>query len=158
MESKGAQYACPISHKPCKFCTLYRGRHYYALPCCKEYLRRLHEASAPQKKAKAAGYPQYFEKVNSSGSDPTSVYETEQGGKTSRLPKLKVSRPWYPFEETCDIESAAYLPFSDMGTIIVVEERVIRSYEELVQLATQERYRAKQFIQMLIVPAVIGGG
>jgi len=34
---------CPISHKSCKFCALYRGRHYYSLPACKEYLRRLHE-------------------------------------------------------------------------------------------------------------------
>jgi hypothetical protein len=34
---------CPISHKSCKLCVLYRGRHYYSLPACKEYLRLLHE-------------------------------------------------------------------------------------------------------------------
>lgn len=33
---------CPITHGECRLCTLYRGRHYYGLTACKEYLRRLH--------------------------------------------------------------------------------------------------------------------
>ena len=37
---------CPISHKLCKLCALFRGRHYYALRSCKEYMHRLHEAAA----------------------------------------------------------------------------------------------------------------
>lgn len=34
---------CPISHKSCKLCTLFIGRHYYSFSSCKAYLRNLHE-------------------------------------------------------------------------------------------------------------------
>ena len=33
--------ACPISHGACRFCSLYRARHCYIFPACKEYLSRL---------------------------------------------------------------------------------------------------------------------
>lgn len=36
---------CPISHTACKLCTLYRARHYYTFPACREYERRLHIAA-----------------------------------------------------------------------------------------------------------------
>jgi len=41
--SKRDEIMCPVSHKLCKMCTLFRGRHYHAFSSCKEYLRRLHE-------------------------------------------------------------------------------------------------------------------
>ena len=43
---------CPISHKLCKLCTLFIGRHYYSFSSCKEYLRNLHErgGSSAEKK------------------------------------------------------------------------------------------------------------
>lgn len=37
--------SCPISRKQCKLCVVYRGRHYYALPACKEYLLSLRRAA-----------------------------------------------------------------------------------------------------------------
>ncbi len=147
MEQGGIKIAkrsalCPISHKLCNSCALYRGRHYNVFASCEEYLRRLHEAAAPQKKAKEAGYPQHLE---------------EQDDKTYKLPKLKVSRPWHP-EETFDIEDAQHFPFDEMGTIVAVEGQVIKSYKELVQLVAQDCYKDKEFVGVLIGPAAIGGG
>jgi len=34
-------WVCPISRAACRFCALYRARHYYAFPACKEHLSRL---------------------------------------------------------------------------------------------------------------------
>lgn len=44
---------CPITHRECKLCTIYRGRHYYSLGACKEYLRRLHTKKAAPRAQKA---------------------------------------------------------------------------------------------------------
>ena len=76
-----------------------------------------------------------------------------------RLPKLKVKRPvGYPSEEIREFEQGKYFLFSyGDGTFVVVEGRVINSYEELIQLATQDCYKDKEFLEVIIVTEMSGG-
>jgi hypothetical protein len=78
----------------------------------------------------------------------------------SKLPKLKVKKPFgYPFEEIRNFEEAQYFLFNyGDNAIVIVEGKVINSYEELVQLAAQASYKDKEFLEVELLPAVIGGG
>ncbi len=75
-----------------------------------------------------------------------------------KLPKLKVStiRELQPVEEVLDLEQAKYLVFAN--AIILVEGHRIISYEELVQLAAQERYRNREFLEVDLLPIEVAGG
>jgi len=78
----------------------------------------------------------------------------------STLPKLKLKKPFgYPFEEIRDFEQAQYflVSYGD-SAIVVVEDQVINSYEELVQLAAQDCYKDKESFEVLLFPPAIGGG
>ncbi len=78
----------------------------------------------------------------------------------SKLPRLKLKKPHsHPFEEIRDFEQAKYFLF-DYGdsAIVQVEGQVINSYEELVQLAAQDGNKDKDFLEVLLLPAVLGGG
>ena len=75
-----------------------------------------------------------------------------------KLPKLKVKviRALQPVEEVRDFEEAKYLFFAD--AIILVEGYRIISYEELVQLASQEKYRNSEYLEVVLLPLEAGGG
>ena len=78
----------------------------------------------------------------------------------SELPKLKLKKPYgYPFEEIRDCKQAQYFLFN-YGTdaIVMVEGQVITSYEELLQLATRDCYKDRDSLEVVLLPAVIGGG
>jgi hypothetical protein len=77
----------------------------------------------------------------------------------SKLPKLKIRKPCgYPAEEIRDFEQAKYFLFSyGPNTLVVVEGRVINSYQELIQLATQGHCKDKEFLEVILTP-VVGGG
>jgi hypothetical protein len=77
----------------------------------------------------------------------------------SKLPKLKVKRPFgYPREEIRELEQAQYFLFSSgSGALVVVEGQVVNSYEELVQLAAQERYKDREFLEV-VMAIQMGGG
>lgn len=78
----------------------------------------------------------------------------------SKLPKLKVKRPlWYgyPVEEIRDFEQAQYFLFS-RGTFVVVEGQVVYCYDELVQLAAQDSYKDKEFLEVNLRYDMISGG
>lgn len=75
----------------------------------------------------------------------------------TKLPKLKVKGlGWDVSEEIRDFEQAKYLPFGH-NLIIVVEGQVIESYEDLVQLAAQDRYKNKEFLEVMFLPIIVGG-
>ena len=78
----------------------------------------------------------------------------------SRLPKLKLKKDFgYPFEEIRDFEQAQYFLFSyGTSAIVVVEDQVVNSYEELVQLAAQDCYKDKEFLEVLLLSTVVCGG
>lgn len=75
-------------------------------------------------------------------------------------PELKVT--WYndPGEEiTCNLEQARYFVFSYVpGVLVFVENQMIRSYEELVQLAAQKQYTGKDALRVVLVEDFMGGG
>lgn len=61
-----------------------------------------------------------------------------------------------PNEETRDFEQGRYLPFCD-HLLILVEGQAISSYQELVQLAAEDCYREKEFLEVVITSAIGGG-
>ncbi len=75
----------------------------------------------------------------------------------SKLPKLKVRGfSWDASEEIRDFEQGKYLPFCE-HICIVVEGEVILSYEQLVQLAAQDEYKDKEFLEVELLPLTGGG-
>ncbi len=78
----------------------------------------------------------------------------------SELPKLKVK--WHsihPREEvTYDFKQAeSSLPFGQPGASVLLEGQWTSSYEKLTQLAAQDKYKNREFLQELLVP-MLGGG
>ncbi len=75
-----------------------------------------------------------------------------------RLPKLKIQ---YPFgnndNDLCDLEQAKNRIDYGAGNIVTVEEQVVSSHEGLVQLASMEQYRDKEFLEVMVVPLISGG-
>ena len=78
----------------------------------------------------------------------------------SKLPRLKLKKPFgYPFEEIRDFEQGQYFLFSyGDSAIVLVGGQMINSYEELLQLATRDCYKNKEFLEVMLLPAAIGGG
>ena len=81
----------------------------------------------------------------------------------AKLPKLKIK--WWSAgdgeeeETTCDFGQAEYTIFSHgLEVLIFVEHQMITSYEELVQLASEEQYKDKDFLEVILVPTAIPGG
>jgi len=101
------------------------------------------------------------------------------GGKISRLPKIKII---YPFgrssEVICDLEEAehrfshgdevligpegqeqAKYRFIYGGDVMVmVEGSLVRPYEELVKMASQDEYRHREFLKIELLPMFVLGG
>jgi hypothetical protein len=76
----------------------------------------------------------------------------------SRFPKLRVTH-WvdaHPSEEMIDFEEAPYFLFN-YDVIVAVEGEVIHSYEELIRLASQDRYRDRDFLEVQMETVVAGG-
>ena len=80
----------------------------------------------------------------------------------SKLLKLKIK--WWSAgheeeETTCDFEQAKDTIFSHgLEVLIFVEHQMITSYEGLVQLASEEQYKDKEFLEVVLVPTAIPGG
>ena len=72
-------------------------------------------------------------------------------------PKLKVKGlAWDATEEVRDFEQARYFPFSS-ELIIVVEDEVIRSYDDLARLLAEGRFKGKEFLEVMFLPIIVGG-
>jgi PDZ domain-containing secreted protein len=75
---------------------------------------------------------------------------------TSQMPKLLVKVFGDPGEDICELEDAKYfLSFADR--IIVVDGQDIRSYDELVKIVSQEKYKDQELIEVVQIPAIAGG-
>ena len=75
-----------------------------------------------------------------------------------RLPMLKLKMP-NGSEEIHKFEEAKIL-FDDWaidGMLVLIEKRVVRSYEELVQMATRDGYNDKEFLEVEMLPFIDGG-
>lgn len=77
----------------------------------------------------------------------------------SDLPKLRIIRTWAASEEIKNLNQARYSLFThgpDM--IIIVEGHRIISYEELLHLASGDNYKDKEFLEVVLAPALPAGG
>ena len=75
----------------------------------------------------------------------------------TKLPKLKIKGlGWDTSEEIRDFDQAKHLPFGHDVTI-VVEDQVVKSYEELVQLVASHHYEDKEFLEVTFLPIIAGG-
>ena len=64
----------------------------------------------------------------------------------NKLPKLKIKGlGWDVSEQSLDFDQAKYLPFGQDVTV-VVEDQVVSSYEDLVQLISSHHYEYKEFL------------
>ena len=77
----------------------------------------------------------------------------------SKLPKLKIKLFLGDTgEDICELEQAKYRFTYGQEGMVVVEGQVVNSYEELVQLASRDDYKDKEFLEVELLPALIGGG
>jgi hypothetical protein len=74
-----------------------------------------------------------------------------------RLPKLKIKLPFGDqSEDVCELEQAKYCLNFDEG-VFLVEGQTVHSYDELVQLATQDNYKNKEFLEVELLQVIEGG-
>ncbi len=59
-------------------------------------------------------------------------------------------------EDICDLEEAKNRLNFDVG-IILIEGQIMHSYDELVQLAYQDTYKNKEYIEVVVLPTITGG-
>ena len=69
------------------------------------------------------------------------------------FPKLKVHSG--AFEGTYDFEEAKNFPFGQF--VLVVEQYVIGSYEDLVHLAERSEYKNREYLMVEFVDIISGG-
>jgi hypothetical protein len=76
----------------------------------------------------------------------------------SKYPKLKIrGLGWDASEEIRDFDQAKYLPFGNDDLIIVVEDQVINSLEDLLKLVTLDEYKGKEYLEIKFLSVIIGG-
>ena len=74
------------------------------------------------------------------------------------LPKLKVDGlGWDVGRDSCEFDQARYFPFNQPDLVIVAEGQVIRSYEDLLQLAKVDEHKDKEFLEVSFLPIIVGG-
>ena len=76
-----------------------------------------------------------------------------------KLPKLRIKPPSpNGAEDVFDFEQAQYrFNWGHEPFLILVENRPVASYEELVELANQDRFREKEFLEVELQPLLAGG-
>ena len=75
----------------------------------------------------------------------------------SKLPKLKVQSLFGSGNEPdiCDLEQAKNRFDYGSETIVLVEGQVVNSHEELIELASQDQYKDKEFLEVVLSPQVV---
>lgn len=77
-----------------------------------------------------------------------------------RTPKLKI-RPVFNSDaeaDVCDLEQAKNRLTYGHESIVLVEGQAVNSHEELVRLASQNQGKDKEFLEVVILPNIVGGG
>jgi len=75
-----------------------------------------------------------------------------------KRPQLKVEGlGWDDTDELCDFEQAKYFPYESLDLLIVAEGEMIRSYEDLLQLAEQDHMKGKKVFEVKFLPIIVGG-
>ncbi len=72
------------------------------------------------------------------------------------MPKLKIKFFGYPNEEVYELEQIKNnLNFDE--AVFMVEGQRVQSYDKLVQLAAQDEYKDKEFLEIMLIPLFEGG-
>jgi hypothetical protein len=76
----------------------------------------------------------------------------------SEFPKLRVTHliDGQRSEEMIDFEQAPHFLFN-YDVIVAVEGEVIRTYEELVQLASRDHFKDRDFLEVQMETVIAGG-
>ncbi len=72
------------------------------------------------------------------------------------MPKLLVKVFGDPGEDIYELEEARYL-FDFANQIVVIDGQNARSYDDLLKMVSQEKYRDQEFIEVVQIPAITGG-
>ena len=77
----------------------------------------------------------------------------------SRVPKLKIKQPSQEVaEEICTLEQMEYrFNWGHERFLILVEGQAIVSYEELQELAAQDLFKDKEFLEVEVKNILVGG-
>lgn len=75
------------------------------------------------------------------------------------LPKLKVRMPFGQVDDDlCDLEQARQrFNWGREEFLIAVEGQLVTSYEELVEVASRDCYRGREFIEVRLMSLAAGG-
>ena len=76
----------------------------------------------------------------------------------SRFPKLRVTHSidGQLSQELLDFEQAPHFLFH-YDVIVAVEGEVIKSYEELIEIASRDRYRDREVLDVQLETVIAGG-
>jgi len=75
----------------------------------------------------------------------------------SDLPKLLIKKQaWDKDGEIQEFEQAKNFPY-DQELIIVAEDRQITSYDDLLKMVKLDRYKNKEYFEIMFLPMIIGG-
>ncbi len=75
----------------------------------------------------------------------------------AKYPKLHIKRESRESStEILDFEQARHLPFGK-GSIVVIEGKLVNSYDEFLKLFTCGKYNSKEYLDILLLPLIIGG-
>jgi hypothetical protein len=75
------------------------------------------------------------------------------------LPKLKIKLPSQnEARDICSLEQAKYrFNWGHEPFLIVVEGQLVNSFDDLMELAKQDRFKGREFLEVEIQPLLAGG-
>jgi hypothetical protein len=74
----------------------------------------------------------------------------------SGLPKIKIIFLNNAKDYICELEQVK-LRLDFNSCLLLIDGKRIHSYDELAQLASQEQYKDKEFIEAVLMPVMAGG-
>jgi hypothetical protein len=87
-----------------------------------------------------------------------SVSQNSGSAKIKKFPRLRIeSFGWGATVRDCEFDQARYLPFAAHDLIIAVEGEVVRSIEDIQELAERDIHKEKEFLEVKILPVIVGG-
>jgi hypothetical protein len=79
--------------------------------------------------------------------------------KMDTLPKLRIKLPSHnEARDICNLEEAKYrFNWGHEPFLIAVEGQIINSFDDLLELAKQDRFKGREFLEVELQPLLAGG-
>ena len=147
---------CPFTHRLCKECALYRGRHYY-LCFCKEYRGYIGESKENAKSGALqhsvdfqAFLRNWVEPWSRAGRQPEAELEV----------KLKVIDMDTGTTRTCELKEAKTWDYNNPETVILIGGLQITEWDMLVDILSHKAGEGNQEVEVYEAPRfmLLGGG